>query len=122
MQSASKLNQHQSNCVTNHAHHIVKLPAPPETFTANDLPEDSNLRQQLKYWAQNGLVHQIERRPTGYLWMVDRRAYDRAETVAKDRDTLPCGHTGFTNLGDGDYGCQVCDAVYDRETVEEVLD
>lgn len=40
-----------------------------------------------------------------------------------DRDTLPCGHTGITNIPGGDYGCSAphCHQEYPRHVAEEVL-
>lgn len=37
--------------------------------------------------------------------------------------TLPCGHTGITNIPDGGYGCSAphCNQEYDRQTAKEVL-
>jgi hypothetical protein len=49
------------------------------------------------------------------------RAY--ADDVIESRDSLPCGHGGFVNLGDGEFACsgEGCDARYERATVEEVF-
>lgn len=41
---------------------------------------------------------------------------------AAQRDTLPCGHRAHVHHRDnGGFGCQYCDAEFDREQVEEAM-
>lgn len=37
--------------------------------------------------------------------------------------TAPCGHTGVSNLGDGEYGCgfEGCDETFGRDVAREVI-
>lgn len=49
------------------------------------------------------------------------RAY--TNSILAGRDLLPCGHSGFRNLGDGEFTCAQdgCNAQYNRDTIEEVF-
>ena len=97
------------------ANEVIALPEPGETFEFEDWEKPQTIRKL----RQLGVIQRVEKGE----YRVSRVAWDVANQVLEAAQTLPCGHSGFQNLGDGRYSCafERCDSEFDRETVEEVF-
>lgn len=75
--------------------------------------------QQVRKMIAHGIINRVEEG----VYRVNEAPYTAAAEKHENSTTLPCGHTGMRNLGGGDYSCafDLCDKVYDRDTVEGVF-
>ena len=57
------------------------------------------------------------------IWETNPALTDALDRLEPSGPELPCGHHGFTNLGDGQYACLAdwCDAVHSRADLEEAF-
>lgn len=116
----TKANYLRMNAAIAHA-----LPAPDESWTKDDVPElvAENRRKMESF----GIIEVVEKRrfrpDDQHLYRTKEGVFQHIQEHIDQPNTLPCGHTGVSNIPGGAYGCRVpdCDAEYDRETVEGVL-
>jgi hypothetical protein len=81
----------------------------------------------LKQFARANLVERVDTvgadGSTGRIWRLPGRAHDRAEDYATAQSSpCGCGHTRFTNLGDGKFTCSEPDDVCDVRVTRSELD
>lgn len=118
--------------VRKHARALATLPEPPETFMKRDLsPGVQDLFEKL---ASGEFLEQVERNDSpetprdAYRWRVREHVYKAIqhyhEPLPKGVNLTPCCfHTGFSNLRDGDFECQLCKQEFSEfVTVEEDAD
>lgn len=101
---------------------IVLLPEPPEGFSlaeAKRLGADSLNGQMM---GKSDLFRYTGKSAPGSdqkLWQVSRAAYAAAQEIENRDGLLPCGHSGFKNIGDGQLECKRCGEVHDRSEVTD---
>lgn len=76
--------------------------------------------QQIRAMIANDIIRQVKKG----VYQLNSEPYDAAREKWENAATMPCGHTGFSNLGDGEYTCSFdyCDERFDRETVKAAFD
>lgn len=107
-----------------HASRIIELPDPrgdnPE-FTRSDPRIPEWLAERLREFQQHNIVSIEPRRHGEWVYQADENAYAEAvEQADGSENTLPCGHSGFSNLAGSDgYECSTCRRTYSRATLKE---
>lgn len=99
-----------------------------KAWSLDVLPFDRDTRQSIQKVAQRARVIETvgtfeTQRPDGTvqnLWSLTNAAAEiLAEYEDRDRQELPCGHVGFTNLPDSPFlQCRTCNARYKPEEVQ----
>lgn len=97
----------------------VRLPHPDETYRYADAPAE--VQRVFRRFREDRIIRHVDTRDETMIYRSDRRAYHVGQRYT-DRDTLPCGHGGFKNLGET-YTCSEasCDSEHTREDVAEYL-
>lgn len=109
-----------------HADELRSLVESDEPRPKRDLPEET--QDIVIRGAINQAILRVKKEYVNGQYRYRYELDPRIEALVRDHlesmNTLPCDHSGIRNLGDGEYSCTVdaCDAVYERETVEEVYD
>lgn len=105
---------------------VVRGPATEEDVVGNNLTHEERTRLPDEILQRVGVAlvessSDYHKRVKLYQTKKGVRAY--ADAILADRDLLPCGHSGFSNLGDGEFACgfEDCEARYERATIEEVF-
>lgn len=110
----------QAQVVKHHAEILTELPAPPETFRSRELPEYIN--SHVRRFAHVGILVVARKGPDGWMhWQVTKEAHDMARAYTTDSNTLPCGHTGISNLREGGFACKRCGEPITREEATEAI-
>ncbi|MFB6254194.1 MAG: hypothetical protein ABEI06_06275, partial [Halobacteriaceae archaeon] len=107
-----------------HAWLIAQLPDPGETFQVQDVDRIQNTKGLLALLHDVGVIRRVGHDNDGVSkWEVREGVKEYVADYRSNRSELPCGHTGFVNLGDGEYKCSYdgCDRRYSRQMIEEVF-
>lgn len=89
-----------------------------------EIDNPNNLLQLLRVvGAVEKIDYERHRGSTVYVYRWNEPIRKRLAEYWENLDTLPCGHTGMTNLSDGEYSCsnQDCEREYSQEVIEECL-
>ena len=117
------LTSDQMNYIMRNPLPLEKLPHPDETWKAEDLPDP--LRSNICPMTQSSVIRKVTKDDSSgdykVIWRTDRRSYEVIQDRAAQSDDgfLPCGHGGFTNIGNGKLQCKRdwCGEVFDKSEV-----
>lgn len=103
------------------------LPAPEDTYRMFETPEVCH--GAIRTFVIEGIVERVgttDGTESGVcgIYRTPELVHEWIEDELRTQPTLPCGHGGFSNLGDGEYTCteETCEARHDRATVAAVFD
>lgn len=102
---------------------LSDLPEPDERWTYLDLCDciEPHLQKLIEI---QGVEHVGENEEGYKEFKVNEEAYEILLECREGRMTLPCGYSGFKNIGGGFYTCSFdrCDHRYTRETLHWLLE
>lgn len=114
-----------------HIDWVDDLPHPDEEWISSDVDVD---HKHLPALRKNGIVEIVGSQPSEAelstdpvnIYTTTEPAWDRIRYYIETRETgdvfmpCPCGHTGVSNLGDGEYGCgnEDCEGKYSRDELD----
>lgn len=109
--------------IRGHLDALTELPPPEERWTYHDISDSIHTHLQ-KLRADGSVVVEGETDDGYKLFSVDERAYQIIKECSQARETLPCGHTGVKNIGDGLLTCGFdgCSHKYTRDTMQLLLE
>lgn len=102
----------------------VRLPPPSLPKTYNEL--EPEVQDVFSLFLKIGVLErdETEAASDSDRFYAPRDVYAYAQQLNEDRPTLPCGHGGIRNPGDGVFTCtqDVCDAEFGQEEVQAYID
>lgn len=93
-----------------------------QEFARSDLDDD--LRGRVDFWIANDVIEKegrIEGEDQTFVWRIPDNVATRVREHMDQTDTLPCGHTGVSNIRNGGFECSTCGKSVTREQAEVVL-
>lgn len=115
--------ERQRDFIRGRINYIRDLPGPNEGWWK---PRDTDLdaeKTPSRLHARNLIARRAADNQDCFEYKTPAETHAAIQAELERRRLLPCGHTGISNRGNDTYTCgyEHCDAVHDRDVVEEVL-
>lgn len=103
---------------------LEELPEPGVRWKSDDTNE--YIKDRIRILTSNDIIRRVDKDPEDdcTIFKTNPGPYKRLHRYLEENITdgyLPCGHDGFTNLGDNEYLCTTdpCSKVWTREEIKE---
>lgn len=110
------LSAQQVSYLKANASKLNDLCAPGETWVTADAP--TRFKKRMYVLEKYGVVKCVgtvsQESVKKNLWETNPAAWEAIQTMVSGRDTLPCGHTGWRNCGEGIFECLTCQQAVER--------